>query len=118
MCARADQRLVTGIQIRLANTTPATPATRLCWDAPSSLRMTATAAASTTVPITANTNRRMADQIPARRACRRIGRNRAADPSGAATIPASSSAWSMRPFTDRALRTIVSATSATRPISP
>ena len=95
MWARADQRLVTGIQIRLANTTPATPATRLCWDAPSSLRMTPTAAASTTVPITANTNRRVADQIPARRACRRAGRKRAADPSGAATIPASSNACSI-----------------------
>ena len=71
MCARADQRLVTGIQIRLANTTPATPATRLCRDAPSSRRMTATATASTTVPIKAKTNRRTADHVPARRACRR-----------------------------------------------
>ena len=69
--------------------------------------MTATATASTTVPITANTNRRMADQIPARRACRRAGRNRAAEPSGAATILASSIAWSIRPFTDRALRAII-----------
>ena len=51
--------------------------------------MTATAAASTTVPITASTNRRTADQVPARRATPAPGRNKAADPSGAATIPAS-----------------------------
>jgi len=95
MWARADQRLVTGIQIRLANSTPATPAARLCRDAPSSRRTTATATASTTVPITARPNRRMADHVPARRACRRAGRNSAADPSGAATIPASNIAWSM-----------------------
>jgi len=89
MCARADQRRVTGIQIRLANPTPATPAARLCSDAPSSRKMTATAAASITVPITASTNRRMAGQVPARRAWRRAGMNSAAEPSGAATIPAS-----------------------------
>ncbi len=80
--------------------------------------MAVTATASTTVPIMANTNRRMADQVPARRACRRIGRNRAADPSGAATIPASNIAWSIRPFTDRALRAIVSDAPATRPEDP
>jgi len=70
---------------------------------------TATAAASTTVPTTARMNRRMADQAPARPARRRIGTNKASDPSGAATRPASSSAWSMRPFTGRALRTAMSA---------
>src|SRR6185437_1956918 len=108
-CARADQRRVTGSQIRLANTTPATPAIRLCWDTPSSRRTPATAAASTTVPATARMNRRIADQAPARPGRRRIGTNKASDPSGAATSPASSSAWSMRPFTGRALRTAISA---------
>ncbi len=49
----------------------------------------ATSAASTTVPSTASPNRRIADQIPALRVCRRTGRNRAADPIGAATIAAS-----------------------------
>jgi len=42
----------------------------------------------------------------------------AADPSGAATIPASSIAWSIKPFTDRALRAISSAAPATRPEDP
>ena len=89
-CARADQRLVTGIQTRLAKTTAAAPAIRLCRDAESRRRVTTTAAASTTVPSTARTSRLIADQVPARRACRRIGTNKASEPSGAATSAARS----------------------------
>jgi len=92
MWARADHRLVTGRKTRLAKTTPATPATRLCSETPISRKMTATAAASTAVPITASTNRRTAGQVPVPLTRRRMGRNKAADPSGAATIPANSSA--------------------------
>ena len=89
MWARADHPLVTGIQTRLANTSPATPADRLCEETPSTRRMTATTMASRTVPITASVKRRAAGQAPAVCAYCRAGRNRAADPSGAATIPAS-----------------------------
>ena len=88
--ARAYQRRVVGIQIRLANTTAATSATRLCrvaWR--NSRKIAVTAAASTTVPITARASRRMAGQVPVLQVCHLAGRNRATEPSGAATIPAS-----------------------------
>lgn len=67
----------------------ATPATRLCCDAPSARKTAAATAASTTVPSTASPNRRIAGQVPAPRACLRTGKNRAADAIGAATIAAS-----------------------------
>jgi hypothetical protein len=51
------------------------------------------------VPITASVNRRTAGQAPVSCACRRAGRNRAADPSGAATIAASSNASSIQALT-------------------
>jgi hypothetical protein len=99
MWARADQPLVMGIQARLANTMPATPADRLCEETPITRRMTATTMASMPVPTTARVNRRIAGPVPLLCAYCRAGRNRAADPSGAATIPASNIAWSMMPFT-------------------
>src|SRR5689334_3597984 len=88
--ARAFHRRVTGSQIRLANTTPAIAAIRLDCDTPSSFRPPATTAARMTVPTTASTNRRMADQAPGLRARSRPGRNSEAEPTGAATIAASS----------------------------
>ena len=88
--ARAFHRRVPGSQTRLANTTAAAPAIRFCRVAWRNSRKTAvTAAASTTVPITARVSRRVAGQAPVLRVCRRAGRNRATEPSGAATIPAS-----------------------------
>src|SRR5690242_7229418 len=93
--ARAFHRRVTGSQIRLANTTPAIAAIRLDCDTPSSFRPPATTAARMTVPTTASTNRRMADQAPGLRARRRPGRNSEAEPTGAATIAASSNVSSM-----------------------
>src|SRR5215470_12981926 len=97
--ARAFHRRVTGSQIRLANTTPATAAVRLDCDTPSSFSPPATTAARTTVPATASTNRRMADHAPALRERRRPGRNNEAEPTGAATIAASSNVSSMPALT-------------------
>jgi hypothetical protein len=48
-----------------------------------------------TVPTTASTNRRMADQAPALRFRCLVGRNSEAEPAGAATIAASSKVSSM-----------------------
>src|SRR5205823_2071656 len=93
--ARAFHRRVTGSQIRLANTTPAIAATRLCRETPSRSSPPATTAASTTVPTTASTNRRMAGQVPVPRERCLAGRNREAEPTGAATIAASSNVSSM-----------------------
>src|SRR6266516_2283326 len=93
--ARAFHRRVTGSQIRLANTTPAIAAVRLCCETPSSFRPPATTAASTTVPTTASRNRRVAGQAPVARERRFEGRNKEAEPTGAATIAASSNVSSM-----------------------
>ena len=60
----------------------------------------------------------MADQVPARRACRRTGTNSASDPSGAATNPASNIAWSMSTLHGRALHAVPSAAPATHPEDP
>jgi hypothetical protein len=94
-CALAFHRLVTGSQIRLAMITAATPVTILCSETCSSFSRPATAAARTAVPVTASTNRLIAGQVPAPRIRCRAGRNSSAEPSGAATIPASSKAASM-----------------------
>src|SRR5215471_1833022 len=97
--ARAFHRRVTGSQIRLANATPAIAAVRLDCDTPSSFSPPATAAARMTVPTTASTNRRMADQAPALRGRRLPGRNNEAEPTGAAMIAASSNVSSMPALT-------------------
>src|SRR5262249_48840156 len=97
--ARAFHRRVTGSQTRLANTTPAIAAIRLDCDTPSSFSPPATTAARMMVPTTARTNRRMADQAPRLRARRRPGRNSEAEPTGAATIAASSNVSSMPALT-------------------
>src|SRR6266487_3575558 len=93
--ARAFHRRVTGSQTRLANATPAIAVPRLGLDTPSSLSPPATTAISSTVPTTASTNRRMADQVPVARVRRRAGRNKEAEPTGAATSAASSKVSSM-----------------------
>src|SRR5215472_2671137 len=97
--ARAFHRRVTGSQIRLANTTPATAAARLDCDTPSSFSPPATTAARTAVPTTASTNRRMADQAPALAERCLPGRNNEAEPTGAATIAASNNVSSMPALT-------------------
>src|SRR6266852_2648726 len=94
-CALAFHRLVTGSQIRLAMTTAATLITRLRSATLSSLSTPATAAASTAVPITVSANLRIAGHAPAPRTRRLAGKNSKPEPSGAATIPASSKAASM-----------------------
>ncbi len=94
-CALAFHRLVTGSQIRLAITTLATPTTKLCSETLSSFSTPATAAASSAVPTTESTTRRIAGQAPAALIRRFAGRNSSTEPSGAATIPASSKAASI-----------------------
>jgi hypothetical protein len=68
---------------------------RLCSDTPISFSIPATSAASTAVPSTASRNRRVVDHAPGRPVRFRTGVSSPADPSGAATIPASSSAASI-----------------------
>src|SRR5260370_1627278 len=92
--ARAFQRRVTGSQIRLATARPAAPAIVLCSVTPSCRIASPTSAASTAVPTTANANRRVVGQAPLVRLGCPEPMSKAAVPTGAARIPASTSAAS------------------------
>ena len=100
-CARAFQRRVAGSHSRLIATRPAVAAITLVRVACSAVRTTATTAASSTVPSRARTSRRVAGHVPATRRRGRTGTNSAAEVTGAATRPASSSAASMPPPVER-----------------
>jgi len=86
---------VTGSQTRLAAAKPATAAMRWEPDTPRKCRAEVITAARIKVPVTASTSRREAGQSPVVRARLRAGMNNAADPRGAATIPARSKVASM-----------------------